>query len=110
MVVCSLKGSDCGIPGIYFLMMRISKGHFSHHTTAASDQGDTGFISQEWPDAQACWRVHLTREEGWKVRAKDERIPQLCPSDTPSLGVQAQPMSSQAMLHWGRGRGLRCSR
>ena len=57
MVACSLKGSDCGIPGIYFLMMRISKGHFSHHTTAASDQGGEGFISQEWPDAQACWRV-----------------------------------------------------
>lgn len=66
MVACSLKGSDCGIPGIYFLMMRISEDAF-HHTTAASDQGGAGFISQEWPDAQACWRVtSCTREEGRK--------------------------------------------
>lgn len=98
MVACPLKGSDCGIPGIYFLM-RILKGHFSHHTTPASDQGGMGFISQEWPDAQACWNVHLTGEESRKVRAKDKRTPQLCPSDTPSPGVQARPMSSQAMLH-----------
>lgn len=91
MVACSFKENDHGVPGLYFLMMRIWKGHFSHHTSLR--RGCYGLISQEWPYAPGggCWRAHLTREEGRTVRAKDERTPQLCPGDAPSWGPRLSP-------------------